>query len=366
MKPAAAAVLALAAATPAWAQPMSNAQLLEALKQRDAAIAALEKRIEALERAARPTAASTAVPTPQAPPAAIAAAPPAAGRADEDPAEAEALSRALVQRGGLLLPPWRGEVAPSVAYSYSEVQGLTLVDTPEGISTVADQRLRSDAIRASATLRLGLPWSSQVELRVPYNALRQSRSLGDGRYVAQNGSGVGDLELSLSHVLAREHGWRPDLIGGISWQAPTGRSPLRVSVPAVATGGGAHVVRGRLTAVKSVDPMVFFGTLSYTHSFSTREPFGRFQAGPSASLELGAVLAVSPETSLNLGLAQDFRGKAELDGISLNGTDGVASVVQFGVDRVLAPNLLLDVTLGVGLTREAPDYTFQVSTPWRF
>jgi hypothetical protein len=54
-------ILALAA-TPACAQPMGSAQLLEALKQRDTAIAALEKRIEALERE------RAAAPAPQAPP----------------------------------------------------------------------------------------------------------------------------------------------------------------------------------------------------------------------------------------------------------------------------------------------------------
>jgi hypothetical protein len=246
------------------------------------------------------------------------------------------------------------------------VQGLTLVDTPEGISTVADQRLRADSVRTAATVRMGLPWRSQVEVRLPYNWLRQTRALGDGRYVAQSGSGVGDVELSFSHVLAAEDGWRPDLIGGFTWRAPTGRSPLRVRVPAVATGGGAHVLTGRLTAVKAVDPMVFFSTISYDHSFSQREPFGRFRAGPSIGFELGAVLAVSPETTLSLGLAQDFRGKAELDGISLAGTDGVASVLQIGVGRVLSPRVLLDLTLGVGLTREAPDYSFQVSAPVRF
>jgi hypothetical protein len=352
------------AATPACAEPMSPSQMLEALKQRDAAIAALEKRIEALERK-RGTPATA--PVSQASPAPLqAVVAPSVAQGSEDPAEAEALSRALVQRGGLLLPAWRIEAVPSLSYAYSEVQGLTLVDTPEGISTVADQRLRSDSIRGAATVRMGLPWSSQVEMRLPYNWSRQSRALGDGRYVAQSGSGVGDVELSLSHVLAREDGWRPDLIGGISWRAPTGRSPLRVRVPAVATGGGAHALTGRLTAVKAVDPMVFFSTVSYEHSFSQREPFGRFRAGPSIGFELGAVLAVSPETTLSLGLAQDFRGKAGVDGMSLAGTDGVASVFQVGVGRVLSPRVLLDFTLGVGLTREAPDYSLQVSTPVRF
>ena len=35
------------------------------------------------------------------------------------------------------------EVVPALAFSHSQQQGLVLVDTPEGISTVASQRRRA-------------------------------------------------------------------------------------------------------------------------------------------------------------------------------------------------------------------------------
>lgn len=365
-------VMAAAAAfiaAPAGAQTLTREDLLEALKARDQVIADLQKRVEALERerataaAAPPTAVAAAAPPVQtfAAPGAGAA---ASASADED-AALQALSRTLVQRGGLLLPPWRAEVIPSLAYLNREVQGLALTPSPEGIPVVNDQRLRNDQLRSTLAFRLGLPWSSQAELRVPYVWLRQSRALGDGTHVENEGSGLGDVELELSHQFFRESGWRPDLVGAVAWRFPTGRDPFRTQVSAVATGSGQHEVRARVTAVKASDPMVFFGTLSFAHDFAAHESFGDVQSGNAIGLDLGTVLAVSPDTSLTFALAQEFRARSQFNGLGQPGSDTSAATLQLGLGQVLTPNVLLDVSLGVGLNRDAPDYVLQVSLPIR-
>jgi hypothetical protein len=137
-------------------------------------------------------------------------------------------------------------------------------------------------------------------------------------------------------------------------------------VAAVAPGSGVEEFGARVTAVKSSDPMVFFGTLSYAHDQAAHAPGGVLKPGDGFGLSLGAVLAVNPETSLTLGLAQEFRARAQIDGVGAPGSDTTAASLQLGFDRVLTSRVLLDVTLGVGLTRDAPDYALQVSLPIRF
>jgi hypothetical protein len=340
--------------------------LVDALRARDQVIADLQKRVAALERertppSAAPPAVSAAVQTLAEP---TRGAAPTAQLEDED-ATLQALSRTLVQRGGLLLPRWRVEFIPTLAYTNREVQGLALTPSPEGIPVVNDQRLRDDQLRAVAAVRLGLPWSSQVEVRVPYVWLRQSRAFGDGSHVENEGSGIGDVELELSHQFLRETGWRPDLVGAVSWRFPTGRDPFRTPLAAVATGGGQNEVRARVTAVKAVDPMVFFGTLSFAHDLPIHEAFGDVQSGNAIGLDLGAVLAVSPDTSMTFALAQEFRARSQFGGVGQPGSDIAAASLQIGLGQVLSPNVLLDVSLGIGLNRDAPDYQLQVSLPIR-
>ena len=43
----------------------------------------------------------------------------------------------------------------------------------------------------------------------------------------------------------------------------------------------------------------------------------------------------------------------------------LAETVINSVDQVLSSRVLVDLTLGVGLTRDAPDYTFMISVPIR-
>lgn len=210
------------------------------------------------------------------------------------------------------------------------VRGLALAETPEGIPTVADQRLREDRLSGTMAARVGLPWSSQIEVQVPYAWRRISRSLGNGVHAVNHGTGIGDVELALSHQFFREKDWRPALIGGVSWQFATGQDPFRARVPSVAAGSGMDELRVRLTAIKSSDPLVFFVTLAYAHDLPADESFGKVRAGDAIEVDLGTVLALNPDTSMTFGLAQVFRGRTRVDGVPLPGTDTVASTLDLG------------------------------------
>ena len=354
--------VAAGAAVPAGAQSMTPQQFEAALNQRDQEIAALEKRIGVLEaRLGDPKGGVQAAASSALPAASSAASDPGAGEA-----ELQALSRGLVQRGLLLLPKGSIEVSPSLAYSHTQKQGVALVDTPEGISTVSDQRLRDDGLEGAVAARLGLPWNSQVQVRVPLTWKREAVAVGSGAYVRHSDTHVGDVDLELSHQLLVEKGWVPGLTAAVSWRFPTGSDPFQSSVVSLASGGGTHAVTGRITAFKSVDPLVLFSSVSYSANLSRQERFGRVRPGNAVDWQMGALLAVSPETSLSFGFAQDFKGRTFVDGKPIAGSDGVAAIAQVGLDQVLSSRALLDVSLGVGITNDAPDYQLLVSVPIRF
>ncbi|QUD90486.1 hypothetical protein [Phenylobacterium montanum] len=356
------------AAAPARAQTtggaaMSNQDLLQALQLRDQAITALERRVAALEaerRAPQPAPIATLDP-----PAAPAAQPAVVASQATDDAALQALSRGLVERGALVLPKGMMEISPSLTYSHSISQGLTLVDNAEGVSTVDSQRLSDDGLNASVSAKLGLPWRSQLQLTVPYDLQRDVSALGDGSHRTTTAASIGDVEVELSRQLFVERGWRPDVVLAGAWRFPTGIDPFRGGVAGVTNGGGAHEATVRLTALKSADPMVFFSTLSYGRSLSVHESYGRVQPGEELNWQLGGLLSVSPETSLSMSLVQDFRDRTTVNGAGIAGSDQVSSVLQFGLDQVLTRKLLLDVSLGVGVTRDAPNYTLMVSLPIR-
>jgi hypothetical protein len=359
-----------AIAGPALAQPLTREELQQALAQRDREIAALEKRVDELEAQGHPAAAAGAaiqtLPASTGPAPAQSAA--AKSSSSDDQVALQALSRGLVQRGLLLLPEWSAEIAPAVGYIHSQQQGLILVDTPEGISTVSDQRQRDDDIQPSISARLGLPWQSQVQVSVPFDWRRTESALGDNTEVAHTAAHVGDLSLEFSHQFVVEDtaGWRPDLIAAVGWRAPTGLNQYKAEVAGVANGSGSNAVTGRLTALKTIDPLVVFSTVSYAHNFSYPESVGRVTEGDTADWDLGALLAVNPDTSLSFGFDQQFRFVTRVNGAKIAGSDGVAASAQLGLDQVINAHTLLDVTVSLGITKDAPDYAVMVSLPIRF
>ena len=163
-----------------------------------------------------------------------------------------------------------------------------------------------------------------------------------------------------------EAAWRPDLLAALTWRLPTGSDPYRADSNGLATGQGVHGLGLRLTAAKSLDPLVVFANLGYTANLAADKAAGRVKPGDAVAAELGAVLAVSPDTSLTLSLAQQFTGKTQVSKTSLSGTDKVESILRVGATTVLGRNTLLDFSVGIGLTGDSPDYQVMLALPVRF
>jgi hypothetical protein len=385
--------LGSADAGPSQAQASGEAptieQLQRAIEQRDAVIMDLIARVEQLERSRATTPVGQPPVTEAGPafpaPAAYAPLPePAAGppepqdglqtaqtsppdTAPAAPGQFEvneeaierALERALVQTGALLLRPGAAEIEPSFSYVRRESDAAGPVIPGEPVARTIVRR--QNAIEAGLTLRLGLPFDSQLEVGVPYayEDITTATRLGFFPVTeqGQDGHGLGDVRVSLAKGLLREQGWRPNLIGRVTWDSRTGQTD-----DSVVLGSGFHEITGSLTATKRQDPLVFVGGLSYTGVLERNN----VDPGDQFGFSLGTLLAVSPETSLRFFLNQTFAGTTELAGQTLSGSDQVSTSLVLGASSVLTPRILLDVTAGIGLTEDAPGYSISVSLPIRF
>lgn len=272
-----------------------------------------------------------------------------------------ALERSLVETGALLLPPGQAEISPSFTYQRSEVTDATALSIG-GSTFIADRAVKRDIFDAGLSLRHGLPWDSQLELSVPYRfvAREETRDVQGSIQSSRdsNGHGVGDVRIGFAKTLLQAgNGW-PDLIGRVTWDTGTGRR----TDDGVSLGFGFDEIQGLLTALWRQDPMVFVGTAGYEYAFEN----DGIQPGEEFLLSLGTNVAVSPETSLSFFLDQVYREEIERDGRRIDGSDQLSSTFTFGISTIVAPRTLLRLTAGIGLTDDAPDYSFGISLPIRF
>ena len=396
-----AVAIALGGAGPAVAQSQGAArqptleELQKGLQERDALIRQLLHRVEVLERRmpAAPASGRTAAAVPQASPPEVKAkldgsatgqqaqrAAPRAQAAQNPPqreqaqpgpgafvvdkeAAERALERALVQTGALLLPPGTAEFVPSVAYTRREssTPGQVALLTSTNSLVATEDVSRSNQVEGAATLRLGLPWTSQLEIGVPYDYKGDSttvRALGAGISTQTSDAyGLGDPTITLTKQIAHEAEWRPNLFWSVGWDSNFGQTKRGISL-----GTGFNELRTSVLATKRQDPLVFTSGFQYAKSLE----HNNVEPGDQYTPSIGMLFAVSPETSLRVASQLTFANSTKQNGADIPGSNQLVGVFEFGVLSILGPGLVLDLTADAGLTPDAPDFSFKVSFPIRF
>jgi Putative MetA-pathway of phenol degradation len=260
------------------------------------------------------------------------------------------------------LPFGQAEIEPFFSYTREE-DDMPVLFADGGSIGSGNQEVRRNEFLSGQTLRVGLPFDSQLELSLPYRYVQQSVTtpVGFGQREHEDGSGhgLGDLRVGLAKTLLRENGgWWPDLVARVNWDADTGQTTDND----VVLGGGFNELSGSLSAIKRQDPLAFVGSVSYEKAFENNN----VEPGDELGFSIGTFLAASPSTSLRLALAQSFIDNSRIDGEGINGSDGVAATATFGASVILGRGVLLDVAADIGLTDDAPDYAVRTSLPIRF
>lgn len=367
------ALILILTIVPAYPQTSGkSAQELEAeLAARDQAVLDLIRRVQALE--AKLDALTAVKPAPSAPASApgvvTAQAQPRTVRKAEAPEDIDddltrALERSLVLSGGVLLPRGQFEIEPSIQYDFNRRSGLGLV--PAGI---ASRDVRRENYAASLSFRAGLPWNSQLELVVPYG-YQKIESVTGGVSASADEWGLGDIQIGLSKQFLNEQPGRPGLLGSLTYQRSTGRSTLGLitdpTIPAPSLGSGYDSWTAGLTAVKRMDPLVFVGSLSHSFNRTVDIQGQNIDTADTNSASFRAILAASPAVSLRGGFSLARTGETKVNGVRIPSSRQTTAFLDVGGSVVLTRRVLLDVSLGAGLTEDSPDFVFGISLPIRF
>lgn len=370
------AAIALASSS-AWAQagepsPPAPSQL----EQRDATIARLEARVadlaarlEELEAILQGTGAPTpgeTVPLPSAPllqqgvrPPVAAAAPGGDFEVDELAAE-RALERVLSQDGALLLAAGSVEVSPAFTWSRIE-RAYPVGRIEEDRVLLGENAVSSNIYSLNLDVRVGGPWGTQLELGMPYrwSDTEVVTSSGGVPLAASDGgssSGFGNLRVGLAKTLVRESGWRPDIVGRVTWETGLGGDE-----PGATPDLASEALSGSLTFVKRADPLVLIGTTSYRTTLGDEG----LVSGDQFGFSLGTAFAASPHTTLFATVSNQFVSEAEFNGEPLAGSDLTATSLNLGLGTIVGRGLLMNVVTGIGITEDAPDFSLGVSASVR-
>lgn len=364
-----------------------TAQLLEALRERDAIIRNLLDRVQELEWrvnggfttppgevAPKPVSATTN--------SAVNSVVTNSGYDNAERQASEALDQALLVRGGLLLPPGTLEIDNTTSYfsassEHVTVNGFALLPILV-VGDIASERVRKDILLPALTTRLGLPHRFQLDFQVPYGYELLRTVDANNIQTSSSSFGLGDINATLTRQFTIEHGRVPDILANVRFKSTTGKDPFNLESSQTALGTGFNAVQGNLTLAKTSDPVVFFGNFSYTanlkgdHTVPANDPnnpgattVGHFTPGSAIGFQIGSILALNPETSVTVGWDQLFTRATQLNGSAVPASYLVEGSLRLGTSYLYAPGRIVDLSFGVGLTPDTPNLQFSVGFPFR-
>ena len=279
----------------------------------------------------------------------------------DEEAAVRALEHSLVQSGSLLLEKGKFDFQLGLGFSHTENDAL-LFGSVDSNRIIGQVKNTFTSINMPLRLRAGLPYKAQIDFEIPLLYASQQFIQTNGRNLPvdnnQHGSGIGDVNITLSKTLSREKGNRPDMIGFFSWDTSSGKK----SDNGVSISEGFNEFSLGLTLTKSQDPLVFSGTFSAQRSIEK----DNIKPGDQYQFSLATFLAASPSTSLKFSFEQIFLAKTKVNNKEIVDSERTIALLNIRISSVVRRNTFLSLSAGAGLTNDSPDYTVNLSLSKRF
>ena len=355
---------------------------------------------------AAPPAAASAPSTPPSPAAQVEQAQQPVGQAPQRRDNRPPEVAPIFEQPGVLTPKGKFALEPSVQYSYSSSNRVSLVGftiIPAILIGLIDVReVKRNTFTGALTARYGLTNRFEVEAKLPYvyrNDSTVSREVFTGtavdRVFEASGHGVGDAEFTGRYQFNDGGLDKPYFIGTLRLKTRTGKDPFEVVTDCVQrcigntnitgtglpielpTGSGFYGIQPGLTWLFPSDPAVFFGSFSYLHSLKrnnvTRhvvggtEQLGTVELGDIFGFNFGMGLALNERSSFSIGYDHNSVGKTKQNGSVVPGSVTTQlGTLLLGYSYRYSDKTTLSVSVGAGLTRDTPDVTLNFRLPMSF
>lgn len=263
-------------------------------------------------------------------------------------------------------------------------------------------RIKADNWTLDLTARYNLDnrWQFDVNVPVVYReSTYQSGGASGGDAGAASEASVsrdptiGDVNVGVAYKFMDESANTPDAVFSVRVKAPTGKDPFGIKLvqatdnnninypESLPTGNGVWSITPGVSLVKTFDPAVLFGSLSYTYnmeesfddisSTAGQKNPGKVKLGDSFQLGLGVAFALNEKMSMSFSVSDLIQRKSKIkyeggDWQSAVTSDANAGYFNVGMTIAATDHLTIVPNLSIGLTEDAPDFTFSLKFPYYF
>ncbi|HET7716879.1 MAG TPA: hypothetical protein VFK86_14740 [Bauldia sp.] len=235
---------------------------------------------------------------------------------------------------------------------------------------------QSFAVGAVASLRYGAGNGYQFGVDVPLDWTRRRTEAG-ANSIVEDLTAVGDISLTANKSVHNESEDWPGVVIITGLVIPTGVDPYAGSGPTPGrspsdpfhfyrNAGGHYVVSAGAELFKTIDPFTFFGGFNLNYSIPREVDGVMIEPGIGIGFNLGTTFAVSAETTLGFALNGGFNQSLVTGGERVSGSGTMPLVSTISVLQRIGESYYLEPALTIGLTDDAPDAVFAVTTTKTF
>ncbi|VVO25758.1 autotransporter domain-containing protein [Pseudomonas fluorescens] len=263
-------------------------------------------------------------------------------------------------------------------------------------------RIKADTWTLDLTGRYNFDNRWQFDLNVPVIYRESTYQSGGGNEgsagvttesTVKRDPTIGDVNFGIAYKFLDESVNTPDAVVTLRVKAPTGKDPFGIKlvqdnantnlfVPeSLPTGNGVWSITPGISLVKTFDPAVLFGSLSYTHNFEdsfddisstvNQKTPGKVRIGDSFQIGAGIAFALNEKMSMSFSVSDLVQRKSKIrqdgaDWQSVTSSDANAGYFNVGMTIAASDNLTIVPNLSIGMTDDAPDFTFSLKFPYYF
>lgn len=269
----------------------------------------------------------------------------------------------------------RGKIAATYDFNYSYI-GQEKINADLSTGTLTLFNIENDSahtitntmsvdygVRDNLTASVNLPIVSKYSENPAFDGLSHS---------------LGDIGIGARWQPFEVRRGQPMMTFTTNLRLPTGKSPFKIDANQdLATGSGVPTLSAGMNVNHIVDPVALFGSLSFSMSGDAKDLaqirgtriLSRVEPGQSMSFGLGFAYALSYGISTSISFQETIARGTKLrftDGSVAKTKTQTSGVLNFGLGYRISPKTTINITAGIGLTNDSPDFSLGVSVPLSF
>lgn len=244
---------------------------------------------------------------------------------------------------------------------------LAMSDSNSSLSRLRVEEDANHTLTNTFTVQYGLLDNVTLSASLPFVAKKEL--LKD-----QTTAGLGDINFGARwEPFPLKQGRLPLVLFG-SLSTKTGDSPYEVGVDELSTGKGYYSVGAGASTRKYIDPVVLFASVSTSYGFKESglnqlrgsRVLESFDPGLSGGFSFGFAYSFNYDVSLTMSYQQSFNTGAKFyfeNNESYESADQSSAMLSFALGVRVSPETIVNGTVGIGLTEDAPDVSLGLSFP---